>query len=377
MLKPIHNSIISLLIIRFYDSHLWGSFVVFLVAIELFSTFVNWGQKPFLLRAFSVRPGFMGEQWLATAYSRVFFLVLVLVVLFLVPSLKIYFLPLSLWFILKWLSSLTEPVVQFYRKYSRAILAEITAIATAVICIWFLFKQMNLETLLYIFVLSTFMKLLVLLPLMKYMKRVEAFSLKLVKMEIIASFPFFALSITGLLQTKSDLYIATYFLNEQSTANYQIMIGFLLLGQALATTLIGPFQKNIYRWGNTGIKKVKRLYIIGGIIISVLYSIFLYMALWYVYFIRLEVWFLFLFFIYLLPLYTFLIESQILLKHNGEKQLLYCSLIATLFNLGMSVLLIPSWGILGALLSGIAGNIMLAIVVINQHNKKKLDAKFQ
>ena len=61
-----------------------------------------------------------------------------------------------------------------------------------------------------------------------------------------------------------------------------------------------------------------------------------------------------------------MIESQLLLKHKKEKQLLQLTIIAAAINFGLSIFLIPIWGVKGAMIAGIIGKLILARLIVNQ-----------
>jgi hypothetical protein len=62
-----------------------------------------------------------------------------------------------------------------------------------------------------------------------------------------AALPFFVLGLSGLLQSRMDLYVATVLLPSADLGHYQVLIGFLLYLQALANVLLLPFVKSLYR----------------------------------------------------------------------------------------------------------------------------------
>lgn len=368
LLRPIHTSLVSLLIIRFFDVELWGSFVLFLVGVELLTNLFNWGQKPFLLRGFSLSPNTIGQQWSKATYARLPMLLIVAIALLVIPSFQAYFFPLLLWVFFKWLGFLFEPIIQFHRKYKWSIVAELASIIAALGSIFFYGEEMELSDIIYLFVFSSGVKCLILLPLFSEWKT-SSFSLKLLREELTLAFPFFALSIAGLLQTKGDLYVVTYLLPKQNLASYQVILSFLLLGQSFSAIVLGPFQKNIYRWQGNNFQKLKRSYLQIGFVATFVFSIALYYGLEYVYLIDLPLSYIVLFFAYLYPLYAYFIESQILLKYKNEKQLLYYNIMAAGCNIGVSFVLVSFYGIIGALLGGIACRLILAKLVISRSKK--------
>ena len=90
VIKPLQTSLVSLLVIRLFNVDLWGDFVIFLVSIELFNTIINWGQKPFLLREFSLKPNEINKLWSKTVYARIPLLLISLLIMALTPLFKWY-----------------------------------------------------------------------------------------------------------------------------------------------------------------------------------------------------------------------------------------------------------------------------------------------
>ncbi|MEQ8625206.1 MAG: polysaccharide biosynthesis C-terminal domain-containing protein [Vicingaceae bacterium] len=367
VLKPLHTSLVSLAVVRFFNLELWGALVAYLVVVELASNLLNWGQKPYLIRSFSLSPNSINKNWYEVIYSRFPLLFLVGITFFLLPEFRNYSAYLIIWVACKWFSQLFEPYLQYNRKYSWSIVAEFAAIVTAM-GILFLKPTIDLESLILIFACSSIVRFLFLLPLFP-IKELPSFSLKKMKSQLFASFPFFALSIAGLIQTKGDLYVSAYLMNDMDLATYQVIIGFLLIGQAISWIVLGPFQKNIFRWQGKDIRKLKSLYLKIGISISSVFTLLLYFAITYIYLIKIELVLLIYFFIYLIVLYFYLIESQILLKNKKEKELLNFTLLAAGSNLFLSFVFIPFLGLKGALIGGIVGKVVLAILVVNKYKK--------
>ena len=367
-LKPLHTSLISLLIIRLIDIQFWGEFVFYLVAVQVCITFLNWGQKPYLLKKFSAQPNKIGEYWSKAFFARTPLLIVVFCCLAIVPNLQTFFLPLLLWVSFRWGTVMFDSLIQFNRNYKASIKAEVLSLIVSVILAFFWVEKIDLEGLIYIFAFSNGIKLSVLLPILP--KNAIAFSsLRNIKPELLISFPFFALTLAGMFQTKGDLYLATFLMDEAELGKYQVLVGFLLLGQAFSGILIGPFLKNVFRFNKKDVTGLKKGYLKVGLSISLLFTIVLYFLMRYVYLIDLKIEVALLIFACLAPLYFFLIESQLLLKHKKEKQLLKFTLIAASVTFALSFLLIPLWGIQGALISGVGGKVTLALLVVKQSNK--------
>jgi len=368
-IRPIHTSLISLLVIRLVDIELWGQFVFYLLTIEVITMVLNWGQRAYLMREFSLQPQHIGSLLSTTLLARVPLLIGALLVLLIWPDFRIYFSSLFLWLTFKWLANLFESLIKFNRTYWHSILAEAIAMCVAICYLLYHYQTVTMSEVIFAFALSSFARLIVLSPLLKNLTRIK-FSWIALFSNLKVTLPIFAISIAALLQVKGDLYTATFMLDDIELAKYQVMISFLVLGQTIAWMILGPFQKNIYRWKESSLTELKRKYLILGILISSIFSVLLLFGLRIFYQIEIEFWYSILFFAYMLPLYFYLIESQLMLKLKQEKKLLKFSFFAAVVNICAAILLIQFFDIVGALISGILGSLLMGLLVVN--NVKKI-----
>lgn len=364
-LKPLFTSLVSLFIIRWFNVELWGSFVVYLVAVQLFVTFLSWGQKPYLTKMFAAEPAKIGLTWGRVFIARVPLLIVSICFIALIPEFQAYFIPLILWVVFKWLTVMLESLIQFNRDYTTSIKSELLSITVTSLLLYFWIQKVDLEVLIYVFAISNGIKCFALIPII-IKNKITVPSLRGFRFNLLASFPFFALNLAGMFQTRGDLYLATFLMEEADLGRYQVLIGFLLLGQAFSGIVLGPFLKNVFRLKENDIQSVKKLYVRVGLCSSMLFTIALFFLMSYVYLIDLDLKTVVLIFFYLVPLYFFMIESQLMVKHKKEKTLLKLTAIAALSNLGLSIVLIPLLGIQGALLGGIVGKIILGAFIVRQ-----------
>ena len=370
ILKPLHTSLLSLVVIRMFGLDLWGGFVIFIVGVDLFSSFINWGQKPYLLRAFSLEPAKMEQQLGKTLISRVPLLLIAITAICILPQIKAYATPVAVWLTFKWLSLLFDSVIQYHRKYWNSIIAEVFAILVSLVGIYCYKDDFSENELVMIFAAASVVRLIALSPLLKNLK-IKELSFAEIKKELLLALPFFGLTVAGLIQTKGDLFVVAYLLSDESLATYQVLISFLMICQTFSWIVLGPFQKNIYRINAESIQKIKSTYLKVGLGLSLLFSAALILVLNFIYLLNIPVWYSLLFFAYLFPLYYYLIETQTLLKNNGEKYLFRYNLVAAFVNITLSLVLVSFYGIIGALLSGIACRLILAKLVVSQSKRIK------
>lgn len=363
--RPIHTSLVSLLVIRLIDVALWGNFVFYLLSIELIAMILNWGQRAYLMREFSLQPQHIAHLLSVTLLARIPLFIGSILLIALVPDYRIYFLSLLVWLTFKWLANLFESVIKYNRTYLRSIIAEFFAMLSAIGYLLSQYNSVGIHEIIIAFAIASVVRFAVLSPLLKNLK-VNTFTKSELKANLKVAFPLLLLSIAGLLQLKGDLYTATYLLDTTELAHYQVIVSFLILGQTVAWIILGPFQKNIYRWKEGNLKNLKKKYLLIGFLITSVFSLTLFLGLNLFYQIYLPYWYIFLFFTYVFPMYIYLIESQLLLKYKQENVLLKWSAISAGISIGLSFILIPLIGIVGAFISGIFCRLFLAQIIVKK-----------
>jgi O-antigen/teichoic acid export membrane protein len=362
-LKPLFTIAVSLLVIRWFaKAALWGTIVEYLVIAELAVALANWGLKPYLLKEFSLTPKNQSKLWYQAILARSGLLVMSLVLVVAIFSEKENLFVLLAIISVRWIIGLFDPLIQYSRKYILAFWSDTLGIVLAIIGLLY-FKPLSLNITLNILLFSYLIRLLPLAPLIPKYVRNELFP---VYTELKRSFPFWALGMAGLIQAKGDLYVVTYYLPKTDIAFYQVLIGFLILAQTGAAIIMGPFQKNIYRIKIHRITKLKQQYFALGILVTLLTSIAIFIAIKYIYGFNEEWYVMGMVFLYLIPLYAYLLESQFLLKANLEHKLLQYTISSGVVNLAFSFALVPVFGIYGALLSGIICRVVLVALVVNK-----------
>ena len=70
LLVPVFGIVVSLLVVRLTSVELWGMFVEVMIWAQLAAMVVGWGNKEFLLRAFSRQPAQMAVRWQSSLVTR-------------------------------------------------------------------------------------------------------------------------------------------------------------------------------------------------------------------------------------------------------------------------------------------------------------------
>ena len=368
VLVSIFSMVIPFLVIHWCTKELWGSFVSLLLFSLLALQVINWGNKEYLLRQFSLHP-----NQIKVDYSRVLFTRLPLVFIFVVVAL-FYFrvsfgLFLLLWLLGRFLSHSVEPLILFEKKFSLAIRIEFGCFVVFVLSLFLLQLQLNLTLLLLLYSLYQFAK-----GLLYFLKFRQSFLFKNLKIDwqyYRLTFPFFLLSILGFLASKVDVYLMERLGNTIVTSDYQVINSLLVFTMSLSAFIYAPFTKNIYRNNGAVIKKTQKLMAIAGVvlvpfsllIIAIVLQYYLSLTFGYAFYIAA--------FLYVYPSFVYGIKVVDLFRQHREKSvvlILFCGALAN--GILSALFLYLDFGITGALFGSALAQILVLILFHFKHFEK-------
>ncbi len=377
IISPFTNIIFSLIIINIAEIGLWGNFVYYFLYASLTSLVLSWGNKEYLLREFSKNPAKTGALWVKSFLSRLILLLPVILILLLFYSGK-ETLIIALWAFLIYALSSFDSLVAYYRKFLPSVFAEIVSSMimfsfifvykaglklNTIIILYFIYYIIKITWYIFMFAKS--------LSVSNTVKFSTLFDLKLLK----ASSMFFLLGLTGMLGSRIDQYIVAYFLPKDSLGEYQVLKNFLLYFQSITVFIVFPFVKNIYRLGDSRLKKLKNTISTIGILLIVPMIIFLWFILKYIYNFTFPIEIYILSGLFVLPPFFYLIVLYKLFKHKKEKFVFIFNLIAIAVSLTLSIALLPDYGITGCLIAGtVSGWITVVLYIIYERKFLKIEA---
>ena len=341
---PVSNFGITVLGIKMYGGHSWGE----VINIQLWSFFVvflaNWGNKEFLLRKFSTSPSsisglfssfFVTRTWLLLACLPFFYFfslqVAVLMVLF-TALLHVY-------------NSL-ESLTIYFQKFSVHVWAEITAFVVVVI-LFLMVPEFNLNHVLLILCSSLGVKILFLAA--AHRDTLIDFSIA-TRFELLpVAFPFFLIVMAGWLQSRIDVYLVNYYLDNSELANYRVISNSIILLQSISAFALFPFVKHLYRSKSLVVKKMELVLFVLGIPIVFFGMLGTYFLANFYLQVELSNTVYMLAFLTALPTFFYVVDIYKLYKEKLEKTILWINVAAILVNFSISIFLIKQHGISGAL----------------------------
>ena len=350
LLNPIFNVLLSIIIIHYSGSYWWGVFVEHLIIIGLALQLINWGNKDYLLREFSKTPAKINTIWLSNVANRSIVLLLFLILLIFYAQSKEEYVTLALWLCLGFLYQSLDVIVVYTKKFNTQIIAEVIGFAVVLIAGWSYNTTYHGLLLEQWFVLGLLIKLITLIVLNA--KTILAKGAVHIELNyFLATFPFLAIGLSGMLQSKIDLYVVGWLGEKGSLGTYQVIITLFLYVQAIAGFTLTPFIKQLYRLGEGSIQKLSSKFIYLGLLLCSLALPFIYVMIENVYQFELD-WQYYLYgYLFALPIFMYLPKVYTLYKLQKEKKVMYYNFISALINAILTVLLLPNMGIKGALLA--------------------------
>ena len=367
LISPAISILISYLIIHYFSKDLWGEFVHYLLYFYIASMLTNWGQKEYLLRNFSEQPDRLKTNWQEFFTSRLPILLLAIVPPFFIFE-AIQAIYLAGWLFATYVSLSIIPIMLFQRDYLRVIFNELLAFGVLIFFVFRAYPYLDLnELLLYYLYYQTIKSIAFILIYRPF------FMLKKIRINfalLLISLPFLWLALAGFMQSKIDLYLLQFYTNNRVLGEYQIISGFFIFSQSIASIVLLPYLKNIYRMQSNSLKKLKRMILMGGLLINLLVDGFIYIALYFFFEIHLSPLQIALGFIIGYPAYIYALHVFYLFKTNREKKVLILSIYGFVASGLVSIVFLSlGQGITGALLANAIGQLL----VLGLYTQHKID----
>ena len=356
LLVPVFNIGIAYLVIQFGSLALWGGFVNWLVVVGLGAHGVAWGNKEFLLRSFSRNPGHIAVEWQRSLKSRALLFGLLCLVLLLLAESPEQGGLLILWALGLALVQSLEVFVVYRKDFLFAALVEATLMTTLSGIILTLSEGISVNRLILLFGLTQLIKAAL------YLTRYRTLTTRLANAPTATSdfspltyfrlaLPFFLLGFSGMLHSRIDLYAVNIFLTRQDVGQYQVFINLMIYLQSVSLFVLLPFVKSIYRLNHQAIEKMALRLFGLGLLLLIPGLGGAHLLLTQVYQFSLPFYFLLVGGLFVLPIYLYLPIIYALYGAQRETAVLKINLLAAGLNLVLNLLLLPSVGMIGAIIA--------------------------
>lgn len=360
LIVSVFGMAIPFLVIHFTKKEIWGSFVSILLYTLFTVQMINWGNKEYLLRLFSLLPNKIKKN-----YSQILFTRLPLVFLFTLGSL--FFFPVSytfyifIWILGRYFNHSTEALVIYEKKFNASIVIETVSFLVFLLPFYLLKNDFGIYSLLvnysfYQFIRGTGYFLL-------FQKYLSSDNMKLDLSYYKQAFPFFLLSVLGFFTSKIDVYSIDYFENRTIVANYQVINSLLVFSMSVAAFIYAPFTKNIYRNNKTTVTKIQKLLSLLGLFLVPAALLVIYFITVFYLKTHLSIWFYGIAFLYVYPSFIYGIKIVELFKNHKEKTVIKILLTGAVINTIISTILVYlNYGMSGALLGAAVAQVVQLVL---------------
>lgn len=348
---PVTRTVLSLVVIRIYSREFWGEYVALLLVVSLAATLINWGSKDYLMRAFSRSPRETGTVLAASIAGKLWVALVIGIGLLLLP------LPFDKTLLWCWIGGqlswqVFEPLNQYRRLFVPTAIIELGLILFLVAAVTL--QRVTLHEFLFLSVAAEWGKGLVYGILHRKYLSFSAIRWQKGLDFLKDAMPFLFLVVTGTIAARGELYVLALKMDSRMLAEYQVLSNFIQASHVLASAILLPFIKNLYRLRADALFKLEKQFLAAGLLLTPVLTLCIYLVLFYAYAFRIQVTdyvlsagLIFLYFLYF-------IRIQLLFREDRVYFL-------TLVLLGMGVVkvvlglwLIPPYGMSGALTAALA-----------------------
>ena len=379
LIAPLLAAAISAWVVRTHSPSLWGAFVDVLLVVQLGAHVLSFGNKELLLRAFALgatqdKPDGAIPQIFQGALATRAALLLGPVAALVGAwgwwrDWPLSWLLLALaWLPAQLLAQSHDVVILYTRRFAAGVAIEITATIATLGSVILMGADLTIPLLLGAFVSVAWGKALLLsfgmarstaLPSpgnwRSWVGLVRPSWLKV-------ALPFFVMGLTGMLQSRVDLYVITAVRPPHDVGQYQVLINLLIYLQAVANLVVLPFVQELYRLPIAAVRRAARGLAFGGLVFTAPATVLLWLALRWIWHIELSRPLIWVAASYIFVVWLFLPDVYTLYKLGRERTVVWMSAVSAALNLGLNLWLVPRYGLLGALATSAAVQWLGAVV---------------
>ncbi|MFZ1688008.1 MAG: hypothetical protein WAU70_11330, partial [Flavobacteriales bacterium] len=328
-----------------------------------------WGSKEFLMKLFAADPDEQGKLLGNSIATRGILLVCATVVWGM--DTRTMSTPLAMATVLLFLNSSVEPVIIWHKRFKQAAVADLIGLIVQVAYIG-TSVTVDSGTVFWSICLNQAVRAFLLLTLNWSVLSWQQPTHWDFRTHIRRALPFFLIGFSGLLASRIDLYTANALLDRTEVGRYQIIASLFIQFQALAALAVAPMAKDLYRLNVASVSRYTRrmrTWALAGLlpmcaVAWVLFTfLFKFELHWGIYATACAlVW----------PVYAYVPMMNQLYKHHRESPVMWANFAAAGLTCGLTVLLLPRFGIVGGLLAAATGQwLMLALM---KGEERKLNA---
>lgn len=360
LIPSLVNLFMSFWVVSSLGSNAWGIVVGYQLFYYIMGAFVAWGNKDQLLLLFSKEPAKWQQLWQTSFATRLVLLGLpVLGVCFVFyPSYVAWHL--LCWIICRFVTQSAEVLVVYRKNYKVGILSEaLPLVLLLVIALWS--KSLTEEKVLGLLTFTQIIRLLIWLVAERNLFFTNG-KWRINPALLRDSLPFMLLGMSGFLQTKIDLYGMSFFADSNTVGVYQVFTSYVNLFLLVPGFLIVPYLKNIYRLQEKTLKLLMLKLMLTGLVGGGIFLVACYIGIKSVYGLNISWGIYGLAYFYIVSPLFFSMHIYQLFKKGHQRFVVTASFTGIGLNLMACYLLIPSFGITGAMVANVVSGTYLWVM---------------
>ena len=148
------NLLISYLVIFFTSPEFWGSVVYLIITFDFAFNVISWGNRPYLIREYSLYPKDISQRWQSSFLYRTILLVIFLGIILLLGYSPQITSSLIIWAIARFIYQSFDALIQYNRDFPFSIIIELTSLSIIFIPVLILKSDLNLSTVIQLYSIS-------------------------------------------------------------------------------------------------------------------------------------------------------------------------------------------------------------------------------
>jgi O-antigen/teichoic acid export membrane protein len=358
------NFLIIIIGIKQFGKEHWGTLIQITIWVSLLVFILNWGNKDYLIRNYSKKPAEIYHYFFSSFFSRSMLLPLAFLLLLFFPR-PIALAAIVLVLLMHCYNSF-ESLVVYHQRFGAQLMAEIIGFCIILGGIYYS-DTFTLVLFLQLYCFAFLVKILYLFTALKLWQAPKKFTLTLA--QFTGSLSFFLLGLSGLIYSKIDMYFVNSFLPSTKISDYQLITAAFLMLQSVSGFIITPVNKQFYRSQNQTIEKVKTIFkqIAIPLVLMGSAGIWIILEKWVNLGLDLKIYGIGV--LICLPSFYYIVPILNLYKKHLENKVLLANVTVAVLNAIVTLTLLPTMGILGALISVCLSQWVYLFIILKYDNR--------
>ena len=354
--------ILSLIVIKKHDAALWGSYVELLLWVNIPAIIVHFGNKNYLLKAFSDKPASVYQTWFTSLLSRGILFIAAILVIIWIPLFQAHLPLIILWVFLLYYNQSFESLIIHDRDFKLSMYTELTRNSLLIAGVLACTPILDLRLLILLVLAAALLKAII--YSIYYFRQFPPLNFTVDLSLLVLLLPFFIPMFLGTIRTKTDAYYGTLFFSKEDLSQYQIFISLMTLIQLGATYAINPFLKNFYRVKQHIVSKIEKQFTLLGLLVGVAFIPLLYTIVHYVYGFHFSLLSFAFAFLFVITVFIHLLLISEFYKYDKQMTIARMTAVVACIQIGVGYFLIRDYHIEGALGTKVLGQWLIIILLL-------------